>query len=63
MCSVVKKIELARFPDGCAGVLSVAAVWMQLRTLSAFRFVSVAAWPWVTSTVLPHAITAEGPRR
>jgi hypothetical protein len=31
---------------------------MQLRTLSAFRFVSVAAWPWVTSTVLPQAITA-----
>lgn len=31
---------------------------MQLRALSAFRFVSVAAWPWVASTVLPHAITA-----
>lgn len=31
---------------------------MQLRTLSAFKLVSVAAWPWVTSTVLPQAITA-----
>jgi hypothetical protein len=31
---------------------------VQLRTLSAFRFVSVAVWPWVTSTVLPQAITA-----
>lgn len=31
---------------------------MQLRVFSAFGFVSVAACPWVTSTVLPQAITA-----